>query len=146
MPSAQTRPRLTSSPPSQNATAKDSSKLVTFVVEAPNPLPEALVDFWFVVTAWNCCAPDDVAADPHPPPQLADRRALLGVGDGDRVELGRAVAPRGERIGEEVVDHSATDRAQRPADEATHGPAERRAQRRARDERRTSVAMGGSGV
>ena len=54
MPSAQTRPSATSSPPSQNATANESSKLVTLVVEAPKPLPELLDVFCLVVTAWNC--------------------------------------------------------------------------------------------
>jgi len=83
-------------------------------------------------------APDDVAADPHAPPQLPDRRALAGVGDRHLVELGRLVAARRQRVGQQAVDDTAPDGAQQSAHDAAERTAEGGAQRRAgrtKDER-----------
>ena len=74
MPSAQTRPSVTSSPPSQKATAKDSSKTVTLVEPPPMPLPEALALFCDVVTAWNC-----VHQMTLPPSRMRPHSLRMGV-------------------------------------------------------------------
>ena len=91
-------------------------------------------------------APDDVAAEPHPPPELADGRALFGVGDRHLVTLRRPIAARGEGVRQDPVDDPAADRAERPADEASDGSAERRADGRAggtEDERGHGGIRGG---